>query len=207
MDEAETLSVIPREIQDILTMKATERHRWLADGRLPSAGTRTVRLNGRARQSTFHVFDLKVVEELLNQGAIDEWRERDAEAKPEKKREAAYKAKLTRSLRAKKATKVSRTDPGGSATSLRGWDVFNHPWTAKVTTRPRCWSLAARSVVSGGGVFSRSWLWNFRGRACIHQDDERKPQHSRCRTRAPSGEGNAGSNYSCCYSWSRCSGP
>jgi hypothetical protein len=52
IDEAETLPVIPREIQDILTMKATERHRWLADGRLPSAGTRTVRLNGRARQIT-----------------------------------------------------------------------------------------------------------------------------------------------------------
>jgi hypothetical protein len=40
--EAENLPVIPREIQDILTIKPTERHRWLADGRLPSAGTRTV---------------------------------------------------------------------------------------------------------------------------------------------------------------------
>ena len=127
MDEAETLPVISREIQDILTIKSTERHRWLADGRLPSAGTRTVRLNGRARQITFHVFDLKVVEDLLNQGTVDEWRERDTEAKAEKKREAAYRANLTRSLKkAKKARKMSTTVPGASAISLRGWDDFNH---------------------------------------------------------------------------------
>ena len=51
LEEAPSLPVIPREIQDILGMKTSERHRWLADGRLPSAGTRTVRLAGRARQS------------------------------------------------------------------------------------------------------------------------------------------------------------
>ncbi len=125
MDEADTLPVIPREIQDILTIKTTERYRWLADGRLPSAGTRTVRLSGRARQITFHIFDLKVVEDLLNQGAVDEWREKDAEAKAEKRREAAYKAKLTRSLKKrKKAEKRSSTDPGTSTASLRGWDDF-----------------------------------------------------------------------------------
>ena len=45
--EAPSLPVIPRESQDILGMKTSERHRWLADGRLPSAGTRTVRLRTR----------------------------------------------------------------------------------------------------------------------------------------------------------------
>lgn len=74
MQKAETLPVISREIQDILTIKTSERHRWLADGRLACAGTRTVRLNGRARRITFHVFDPKVVEDLLDRGAFDERR-------------------------------------------------------------------------------------------------------------------------------------
>lgn len=126
MEEVETLPVIPREIQDILTIKTSERHRWLADGRLPSAGTRTVRLNGRARRITFHVFDLKMVEDLLDRGVVDEWREQDAEARAEKRREAAYKAKLTRSL--KKVQKVSKQpadDPDDSAVTLRGWEDFD----------------------------------------------------------------------------------
>lgn len=126
MEVVETLPVIPREIQDILTIKTSERHRWLADGRLPSGGTRTVRLNGRARQITFHVFDPKIVEDLLDRGVVDEWREQDAEARAEKRREAAYKAKLTRSLkRTKKAKTTSARDPDGPASKLRGWDDFD----------------------------------------------------------------------------------
>jgi hypothetical protein len=126
VEEAEKLPVIPREIQDILTIKTSERHRWLADGRLPSAGTRTVRLNGRARQITFHVFDPKVVEDLLDRGVVDEWREEDAEAKAEKRRQAAYKAKLTRSLKkARKVSKKPQRDPDDPAPNLRGWDDFD----------------------------------------------------------------------------------
>ncbi|MDQ0561884.1 hypothetical protein QO004_003685 [Rhizobium mesoamericanum] len=66
------LPVIPREIEDILTITASERKRWLEDGRLPSAGTRTVRLQGRARRITFHVFDPRVVEDLLDRGVVDD---------------------------------------------------------------------------------------------------------------------------------------
>lgn len=99
LEAIETLPVIPREIEDILTISKTERRRWLEDGRLPSAGTRTVKLRGRARQITFHVFDPRVVEELLDRGAADEWREEDATAKLENRRRAAYKTKLTRSLK------------------------------------------------------------------------------------------------------------
>jgi hypothetical protein len=40
--DLESLPIIPRELEDILTIKASERHRWLKAGRLPSAGTRTV---------------------------------------------------------------------------------------------------------------------------------------------------------------------
>ncbi|QND46062.1 hypothetical protein HB780_10270 (plasmid) [Rhizobium lusitanum] len=126
MEDVETLPVIPREIQDILTIKVGERHRWLADGRLPSAGTRTVRLNGRARRITFHIFDPKVVEDLLDRGAVDEWREEDAAAKAENRRKAAYKAKLTRSLKkAAKTKKASEEKSDEPASKLRGWEEFD----------------------------------------------------------------------------------
>ena len=127
IEEAGSLPVIPREIEDILTIKTSERHRWLADGRLPSAGTRTVRLNGRARQITFHVFDPKIIEDLLDRGAVDEWRVEDAEAKAEKRRKAAYQAKLTRSLRknSEKRSKTSESGPEDPASKLRGWEEFD----------------------------------------------------------------------------------
>jgi hypothetical protein len=126
IEDAETLPVIPREIQDILDIKTTERHRWLADGRLQSIGTRTVRLNGRARRITFHVFDPKVVEDLLDRGAVDQWRVEDAEAKAEKRQRAAYQAKLTRAL--KKSQKDKKKQTQGSdepVTELRGWAEFD----------------------------------------------------------------------------------
>ncbi|PWI49812.1 hypothetical protein B5K03_34355 [Rhizobium phaseoli] len=126
LEGIESLPIIPREIQDILGISAGERHRWLKDSRLQSAGTRTVRLSGRARQITFHVFDPRVVEDLLDRGAVDEWREEDIAARAENRRQAAYRAKLTRSLRnaAKKPETVgSETD--SSAGKLLGWEEFD----------------------------------------------------------------------------------
>ncbi|AYM65675.1 hypothetical protein G6L68_24790 [Agrobacterium fabrum] len=123
VEEAPSLPVIPREIQDILGMKTGERHRWLGDGRLPSAGTRTVRLAGRARQITFHVFDPKVVEDLLDRGVVDEWRVEDAEAKAEKRAKAAYqRARLSKK---KKQTKKDQNVTEHPASSLQGWDDFD----------------------------------------------------------------------------------
>ncbi|MBW6425698.1 hypothetical protein KX729_30365 [Rhizobium sp. XQZ8] len=121
----EELPVIPREIQDILGMTSSERHRWLADGRLQSAGTRTVRLAGRARQITFHVFDPKLVEDLLDRGAVDEWRVEDAEAKAQKRAKAAYQAKLTRMSRPRKRSKKSGRGAEESASGLQGWEDFD----------------------------------------------------------------------------------
>lgn len=126
LEEIESLPVIPREIQDILGISASERHRWLKDGRLQSAGTRTVRLSGRARQITFHVFDPRVVEDLLDRGAVDGWREEDIAARAENRRQAAYRAKLTRWL--KKAAKKPKTVEGqadAAAGKLLGWDEFD----------------------------------------------------------------------------------
>ncbi|MDM9618775.1 hypothetical protein [Rhizobium sp. S96] len=124
LEDIADLPVIPREIEDILTITASERKRWLEDGRLPSAGIRTVRLQGRARKITFHVFDPRVVEELLDRGAVDEWREHDAAAKAENRRRAAYQAKLTRSLKKKEKTKRTEQDPDEPMTALSGWDDF-----------------------------------------------------------------------------------
>jgi hypothetical protein len=126
MNGIESLPVIPREIQDILTIKASERHHWLADGRLPSAGTRTVRLNGRARKITFRVFDPSIFEDLLDRGAADEWRQEDAARKAENRREAAYKAKLNRSLKkANTVRKVSNETLEDAAVGLTGWEELD----------------------------------------------------------------------------------
>lgn len=124
LQDIDNLPVIPREIEDILSIKTSERHRWLEDGRLPSAGTRTVKLRGRAKRITFHVFDPKIVKDLLDRGTIEEWREEDAAAKSEKRRQAAFKTKLMRSL---KKARTAKSDRGSdeAAPTLRGWDEFD----------------------------------------------------------------------------------
>lgn len=124
--DIESLPVIPREIEDILTITTGERRRWLEDGRLPSAGTRTVKLRGRARQITFHVFDPRVVEDLLDRGIVEDWREEDAAAAIENRRRAALKAKLTRTLKSgAKAKKRSSADNNAAETDLSGWEEFD----------------------------------------------------------------------------------
>lgn len=118
--------VIPREIEDILSISATERHRWLKDGRLPSAGTRTVKLRGRARKITFHVFEPQKVADLLDGDVVSAWREQDAETAAENRRKAAWKAKLKRAQQgggktapAKGGTGSAKEHPG-----LVGWEDF-----------------------------------------------------------------------------------
>lgn len=119
--DTEDLPVIPREIEDILGITTTERHRWLKDGRLPSAGTRTVKLRGRARKITFHVFDPRRVEELLEGDQIDAWREQDAETARENRRRAAWKRRLARA----EASGQPTTGEGASErVQLAGWAEF-----------------------------------------------------------------------------------
>jgi hypothetical protein len=50
------LPILPSEAEDILSISSRERHKWLDDGRLQSAGTKTVKMRGRAKAVTFHVF-------------------------------------------------------------------------------------------------------------------------------------------------------
>ncbi|MEO9340746.1 hypothetical protein ABFT80_25365 [Mesorhizobium sp. SB112] len=117
---AETLPVIPREVEDILTISTTERHRWLNDGRLQSAGTRTVKLRGRAKKITFHVFDPRHIEDVLDRDLATVWREEDALTAAENRRRAAGKAALTR---AKKSGKGSQTSDM-SDQKPQGWEEF-----------------------------------------------------------------------------------
>lgn len=122
----ESLPVIPREIEDILAISTTERHRWLKDGRLRSAGTRTVKLRGRTKKITFHVFHPREVEELLDGDLIAAWREEDALTAAENRRRGAWKAKLRRSpKRESETSSESDSSPGGTShPTLLGWAEF-----------------------------------------------------------------------------------
>ena len=120
--DIESLPILPREIEDILAISTSERHRWLKDGRLPSLGTRTVKLMGRAKQITFHVFDPRVVEDILDRDLVDGWREDDALAAAEKRRQAAWKRKLRRAETEAPATLTGKT--GEPRPQLVGWAEF-----------------------------------------------------------------------------------
>lgn len=126
LERIDDLPVIPREIEDILAITTTERHRWLKDGRLPSAGTRTVKLRGRARKITFHVFDPRKVEDILDADMIATWREDDAVVAAENRRRAAWKAKLTRAQKtgARVSAVTERTSDEDVRPKLIGWDEF-----------------------------------------------------------------------------------
>jgi hypothetical protein len=120
----EELPIIPREVEDILSIKTSERHRWLKDGRLKSAGTRTVKLRGRARKITFHVFEPRHIEDILDRNLPDIWREEDALAAVENRRRGSQKAAL------KKAGKLSdsaqiKGSAGREKAALKGWDDFD----------------------------------------------------------------------------------
>jgi hypothetical protein len=121
LERIEHLPVIPREVEDILTISTAERHRWLKDGRLKSAGTRTVKLRGRARKITFHVFDPRHVEDVLDRDLVSVWREEDAMTATENRRRAAGKAALTRS---RKAAPDALGDEASGQT-LHGWEAFD----------------------------------------------------------------------------------
>ena len=122
----ESMPVIPREIQDILTITTTERHRWLKDGRLQSAGTRTVKLRGRARKVTFHVFDPSYIQDLLDRDAVDAWREDDVMRAAENRRLAAGRRALQRSIEKASAAAPPRDESPEEAErhKLKGWAEF-----------------------------------------------------------------------------------
>lgn len=86
-----------------------------------------MKLRGRPRKITFHVFDPRVVEDVLDRDLVTFWREEDAEAAAEKRRRAALKAKLTRSRKSKGKTRSTpEADPDDASRSkLLGWEEFD----------------------------------------------------------------------------------
>ncbi|WP_291385662.1 hypothetical protein [Devosia sp.] len=123
LEGIEERPILPREIEDILAIKSSERHRWVKDGRLPSAGTKTVKLKGRARKITFHVFDPRVVDDLLDRDAVVEWREQDALTAAENRRRAAWNRSLARSSAKKDGGSIDGPS-GGEGVPLKGWEEF-----------------------------------------------------------------------------------
>lgn len=124
--EIEDLPVIPREAENILAIKPAERHRWLKDGRLQSAGTRTVKLRGRTRKITFHIFDPRHIEDVLDRDLVSVWREEDAAAAAENRRRAAGRAAMRRAQKTNRAAAPSaKSGPkDNSQSDLRGWEDF-----------------------------------------------------------------------------------
>ncbi|AZO82030.1 hypothetical protein B5U98_27335 [Bosea sp. Tri-39] len=118
------LPVLPREVEDILSISSRERHKWLKDGRLKSMGTRTIKLRGRSKAVTFHVFDPRHIEDVLDGDLPVLWRDEDAQAVVETRRRAAAKAALTRAGKGKRKTGGRSSEPDVHA-SLEGWDAFD----------------------------------------------------------------------------------
>ena len=125
LEGIEELPVIPREVEDILTISSTERHRWLKDGRLKSAGTRTVKLRGRARKITFHVFDPRHIEDVLDRDLATVWREEDAATAAENRRRAAGKAALKRAQEKGRKNAGALGQTLAPSPKLKGWDDFD----------------------------------------------------------------------------------
>ncbi|MDU0343890.1 hypothetical protein [Bosea rubneri] len=116
--------VLPSEVEDILGITSRERHKWMKAGRLQSAGTRTVKMRGRAKAVTFHVFTPQHIEDVLDRDLPAVWREEDAAAISENRRRAAAKAQLARGRqKAAKSDEATSEDDDLSA-ELDGWESF-----------------------------------------------------------------------------------
>ena len=116
--DLQQLPILPSELEDILSISSRERHKWLSAGRLQSAGTRTVKLRGRAKKVTFHVFDARHVEDILNADLPEIWREDDALTVAENRKRAAAKAAMKRTNKTLLKTSEDAKVP------LAGWDDF-----------------------------------------------------------------------------------
>ncbi|MGX1744649.1 hypothetical protein ACWIEX_24125 [Bosea sp. NPDC055353] len=125
VDGLASLSVLPSEAEDILSISSRERHKWMSDGRLQSAGTRTVKLRGRSKAVTFHVFEPAQIEHILDSDLTEIWRCEDAVALAEKRRRAAGKAALTRAgKRAVERKAALHSSEELQEAQLEGWEKF-----------------------------------------------------------------------------------
>jgi hypothetical protein len=124
LEEVGQLPVLPREAEDILSISSRERHKWMKDGRLRSAGTRTVKMRGRSKAVTFHIFDPRHIEDVLDGDLPAIWRDDDAQAVAESRRRAAGKAALKRAEKARSKNVEPVNEEDAAQTRLEGWDAF-----------------------------------------------------------------------------------
>jgi len=126
LEGVEALPVLPREVEDVLTISSRERHKWLKDGRLRSIGTRTVKMRGRSKSVTFHVFDPRHIEDILDRDLATVWREQDVQEVADNRRRGAGKAALTRAGKRPGKAGVARNagDADGPRPRLKGWEAF-----------------------------------------------------------------------------------
>lgn len=75
---------------------------------------------------TFHVFDPRHIEDILDEDLPAVWREDDARMAAENRRRAAGKAALVRAAkdRDSKASDIKDQMDDGVRTPLEGWDAF-----------------------------------------------------------------------------------
>lgn len=118
------LPVLPSEAEDILSISFRERHKWLKDGRLKSIETRTVKLRGRAKAVTFHVFAPRHIEDILDGDLPALWRGEDAQAALEGRRRAAAKAALARKNKRIQKPHLEQSDADKGPSLLR-WEDFD----------------------------------------------------------------------------------
>lgn len=121
LERVDTLPVLPREAEDILSISSRERHKWLKDGRLKSIGTRTVKMRGRTKKVTFHVFDPRHVEDVLDRDLPALWREEDAEEAAENRRRGAGRAAATRKERGDGTSDRQGARRSSESATLEGW--------------------------------------------------------------------------------------
>ena len=124
LEGIEVLPVLPREAEDILAISSRERHKWLKDGRLKSSGTRTVKLRGRAKAVTFHVFDPQEIEDVLDRDLPAIWRDEDAQTAAESRAARCRKAALTRAGKGDGRAHPTNGRKDATRPKLQGWDVF-----------------------------------------------------------------------------------
>ncbi|KQU54530.1 hypothetical protein ASG72_02520 [Bosea sp. Leaf344] len=127
LEGVESLPILPSEAEDILSISPRERQKWLKEERLHSAGTRTVKLRGRAKAVTFHVFDPRHIEDVLAEDLPELWREEDRLKAAENRRRAAGKAALKRAAKARGETAAGSAglSSDGAAVTLEGWEAFD----------------------------------------------------------------------------------
>lgn len=126
LEGIDELPVLPREVEDVLTISSRERHKWVKDGRLQSIGTRTVKMHGRSKKVTFHVFDPRHIEDVLDRDLPTVWREEDAREVAENRRRGAGKAALTRAGKGNAKARLAKSNfrAGAPSPRLEGWDEF-----------------------------------------------------------------------------------